>query len=365
MLSAFLLALPLGCGGKDNAPPPAPKVPVKTAEVETKDVPETLRAVGEVEPVASALVTPQVNGILKEVHFSEGQEVNAGDLLVLIDPAPYEAELAQAEAQLQRDRAQLESARAQLQRMDSLVKKDFVSREQYDEARANAGALAGAVKADEAAIKNAQIRLGYCSVRSPISGRAGALLVKAGNVVTANNPENALVRINQLKPVYVRFSVPETAVDSVRKRQSASGPLEVSAFRSGTSAGHRSDAAVGRLTFVDNAVDRATGTLLLKATFDNGDEALWPGEFLDVSLRIGIREQAIAIPSAAVQTGQQGEYVYVIKPDATAELRLVKIAFYNQKEAVVADGLASGENVVIDGHIRLYPGAKTDQKDSK
>ncbi len=275
----------------------------------------------------------------------------------MIDPAPFEAELAQAQAQLQRDKAQLESARSQLARMELLVKKDFVSREQYDETKATAGALAGSVKADEAAIKNAQIRLQYCYVRSPINGRAGALLLKPGNVVTANDSRSAIVKVNQLKPVHLRFSIPETFVDDVRTAQ-ASAPRKVLASRTGSSV----PPAEGVLTFIDNSVDRNTGTLMLKATFANNDEILWPGEFLEVTLELGIKAKAMVIPVAAIQTGQQGEYVYVTKPDGTVELRVVKLDFRSDTEAIIASGLSPGDTVVTDGHIRLFSGAKVEEK---
>ena len=355
ILAAAVFAV--SCGG-DKAPPAVPPVPVRTAIVQSGEVPETVRAVGEVDPEQSALITPQVSGILKEIYFQEGQELKKGDKLFLIDPAPYQSELAQAQAQLQRDKAQLESARAQLQRLDTLVKKDFVSREQYDEGKANAGALAGTVKADEAALENARIRLSYCTAESPISGRAGALLVKVGNVVTANSAEHAVVRINQLKPVFIRFSIPETVVNIVRSRQAESGGLRVKSHRPGTEI----SAAEGTLTFIDNSVDRNSGTLLLKATFENANEALWPGEFVDVLLELGVRKNALKVPSSAVQTGQQGEYAYAVKADGTAEVRQLKVAFYAGNDAVIDSGLNAGDEVVTDGHVRLFPGAKIERK---
>ena len=356
-----VLVIFLACsGGKQdkNARPQASAVPVTVGTVAQKDVPVQLRAVGTVEAYSTVSMKPQVGGVLTDVHFKEGQDVKKGDLLFTIDPRPYQAMFAQAQANLTKDQAQAEHAREEVQRYQDLVKKDFVTQEQFEQIRTNAAATAAAVEADQAALQNARLQLAYCTIRSPLDGRTGNLMVHAGNVVKAN--ETDLVSIHQIRPINVTFSVPEKNLPQIQEHMSA-GHLIVQAQTAGTGQG---SLLSGSLSFVNNSVDRQTGTILLKAMFSNQEGALWPGQFVDVILTLTTQKNAIVVPSEAVQTGQQGEYVYVVKPDLTVELRAVQVSNSGEKETVIAKGLNKGERVVTDGQLNLIPGARVEIKTS-
>lgn len=331
---------------KSGGMPPAP---VTAASAVQKDVPITMTAIGTVEPYNSVSIKSLVGGEITRVAFKEGQDVRKGDLLFQIDPRTYQAALQQAEGVLARDRAQLISAQAQADRYADLVKKDYVTKQQYDDAVAAAGAVKSSVQADEAAVEAARVNLGYCTIRAPIDGRTGNVLVQLGNVVKANDAP--LLVLNQLTPIYVSFSVPETRLPEIR-RESAIAPLKViaSASDGGT---HE-----GELTLINNQVDSATGAILLKATFPNTDKALWPGSFVNVSLTLGTRKGAVVVPENAVQEGQQGTYVFVVKADGTADMRPVTVGQRMDGEALIEKGLEAGEQVVTDGQLRLFPGAK-------
>jgi multidrug efflux system membrane fusion protein len=348
----FSALLALSACARKAAPPPPEAVPVTAARVERRDLPVEVTAIGHVEPYSTVSVKSQVNGILTEVGFKEGQDVRKGALLFRIDPRPFEAALAQARANLARDRAQAQNAAAEIDRYKGLVEKDYVTREQYDQVRANADALASTVKASEAAVENASLELSWCTITAPIDGRTGGLLVHAGNLVKAND-DKALVVINQLQPVFVTFSTPETSLADLQRQRG----LEVKAAA-------RGDAApkAGRLTFIDNAVDATTGTIASKATFPNADETLWPGEFVNVTVVLRTEPGAVVVPSPAVQTGQSGSYVYVIKADETVESRPVAVERTQGTLTVVAKGLAPGERVVTDGQLRLAPGSRVEIK---
>ena len=347
-----LVATGLSCARAAKVPPPE-LVPVRVGTVEKKSVPVQIGNVGTVTPYNTVSVRALVNGEILQVHFREGQDVHRGDPLFTIDPRPYEAALAQAEAALARDRAQLENAQADAKRYADLVQKDYVTAQQYDAVKANAAAFAATVRADEAAVQRARLDLGYCSITSPIDGRTGVVMVQAGNVVKANDV--ALVTINQLVPVYVAVAVPERNLSEIRSRQ-AQGPLVVSAEDAATNR----VIASGTLTFIDNAVDRATGTITLKATFPNADRALWPGEFVNTRITLSTISDAIVAPQGAVQNGQQGTYAYVVKSDDTVEPRPVTVARQLSDGAVIEKGLSAGERVVTDGQLRLRPGAKVE-----
>jgi multidrug efflux system membrane fusion protein len=343
----------LGCAKADKAPP-IEAVPVRVGTVEQKAVPIELRNVGTVQAYNTVAVRALVNGEILLVHFREGQDVRRGDPLFTIDPRPYQAALAQAQAALARDRAQLENARADVGRYADLVKKDYVTQQQNDSVKANAEAYAATVRADEAAIDRAKLDLAYCSIRSPLDGRTGVVMVQAGNVVKANDA--TLVTINQVAPVYVAVAVPERDLHEVRQRQ-AQGGLAVDARDpvSGRSI------AIGQLTFIDNTVDRTTGTITLKATFANADRVLWPGEFVNAVITLSTEAAAVVAPPGAVQTGQSGSYVYVLKADDTADSRPVTVGrLIPGGAAVIANGLAAGERVVTDGQLRLRPGSKVE-----
>lgn len=339
----------VGCGGKKM--PPKQAVPVKTGTVAVQPRPVSLFSVGTVEPVETAAVRPQVGGVITAVAFSEGQDVRQGQLLFRIDPRPFEASLAAARAQFSRDSSQAANAALQAGRYAELVQKDYVTAEQYDAMRTQAEMLRSVVRQDEAAIAQAELNLAYASVLAPISGRTGGLLVKKGNVVRANDA--ALVVIHQMRPIRVRFAVPENQLGRIR-RYAAAGPLEA-AVR--PERGADSPEIRGRLLFMDNEVNAGTGTVTLKAEFANADMALWPGQFVDVALILTVERNALTVPDAAVVTGQEGTFVYVVTPDGKAEKRIVRVDRTDGGTAVIAEGLKDGETVVTDGQMRLTPGA--------
>jgi multidrug efflux system membrane fusion protein len=358
ILAALGLALLAGTGGcsKKKGGAPMPGSPVTVAVAETKDVPLELTAVGRVEAIQTVGVKALVGGEVTHVYFKEGQAVRKNDILFVIDPRPFEIALDEAQALLEKDRAQLANAEVDLARYAELVKKDYVTKEQYDALAANRNVLAATVKADEAAVGSARLNLGYATVRSPIDGRTGSLFVDEGNIIKANDTSPAVV-IDQMSPIYVVFSVPEQNLERVRVFQAA-GPLKVEALPETPGAA----SVPGALTFIDNAIDETTGTIALKGTFENADLALWPGEFLNTRLTLTIEKGVVVVPSQAVQTGQQGEYVYVVREDMTAEMRPVKVDRAYGEDSVIASGLKAGEKVVTDGQLRLFPGAKVQVK---
>jgi multidrug efflux system membrane fusion protein len=346
-------ALSGGCaGGKDKRTGLLP-VPVLTADAVSMDVPLEIGAIGRVEAYNTISVTARVGGQLLEVGFREGQDVGPGDILFQIDPGPYRAALDQAQANLERDRAMMANADADLARYADLVRKDYVTQQQYDSFVSAAAQAKATVQADEAVVQSARLNLEYCTIRSPIAGRTGNLLVKRGNLVAANGP-SPLVTINQIVPIYVSFAIPESQLADVR-RYSRQGTLAAQAYVPPDSV----HAYGGKLTFIDNAVDQGTGTILLKATFPNESRALWPGQFVRVNLVLTKLRNATVVPSAAVQTSQQGEYVYVLASDDTAELRSVVQGPRFGDLVVIEKGVETGERVVTDGQLRLTPGAKT------
>ena len=284
-----------------------PAVPVVVAGVVQKNMPVQLEAVGVVEAFSTVSIRTQITGTVTEVHFKEGQDVKQGDLLFTIDTRPYEAVLKQVQANLARDAAVLANAREQARRYEQLVKKQYVSQEQYDQVRTNAEALEATIEADEAAVENARVQLSYCRIYSPVTGRTGGLLVNEGNLVRTNDAA-ALVTINQVSPIYVTFAVPEQNLPDVKKRL-ATGALKVFALMPQS----QERPVEGNLTFIDNLVDRTTGTIKLKATFANGDRRLWPGQFVKAVLKLADQPGAVVVPLLAVQTGQEGQYVFVLK----------------------------------------------------
>lgn len=345
-----------GCaGGPAETPPPAP-LPVTVAAVSREDVPVTLRAVGTVESRASVEIRPRVGGVVVRVHFAEGADVTAGELLFELDRRPYEAALHQAEAALERDRIRAKKAGQDVDRYRDLVAKDYVTKEQYAGFAADAEAARATVAADEAAVESARLDLEHCTIRSPLAGRTGSLLVHAGDLVKAND-DNAMVVIQQMEPIDVRFAVPQQRLAEVRRR-AAAGALETTVALPGGDAPVRG----GRVTFLDNAVDATTGTIDLKATFANRDRPLWPGQLVDVTLELAVEQGAVVAPAAAVQTGQEGDYVFVVNDDGTVASRPVQVARTAGQRAVIAAGLAAGETVVTDGQLRLVPGARVEVK---
>ena len=410
-----LAALPLAaCSDRASGTPAKsapPAVPVAVAEAVRRDVPIQVSAVGNVQGLTTVAVKSQIAGQIVQAHFKEGQDVRQGDLLFTIDPRPLEAalrqaqanvtrdtaalrqaeaaleqrraEVQQAEANLARDIAQMDNASVQEQRYRSLVDRELVAREQYDQIRTNSAAMAATVRADRAAaenarasalaaqaavdnaraviladeamVDNARLQLGYTTIRAPMDGRTGSILVQAGNVVKANE-DGPLVVITQVHPIYVTFAVPEQHLADI-KRYRAAGPLRVEAYPDRTRPPAR-----GEITFVNSTVDATTGTIQLKGTFPNTDNLLWPGQFLDVMLTLTIQPGAIVVPAQAVQPGQQGSYVFVVKPDLSVESRKIEAGRRLEREIIVDKGLAAGERIVTDGQLRLRPGSKVEIK---
>jgi multidrug efflux system membrane fusion protein len=347
----------IGCsGGKAAAPAAPPPVPVLAAAAERKDVPLQVHAIGAVESYSTVSVKTQVTGELTGVFFREGQDVKKGDLLFSLDKRPFEAELKKQEGNLARDLAQARNARAQAKRYEALWQTGVVSKEQFDQVQTSADALDAAVQADRAAVEDAKVQLQYCTLYSPINGRTGSLIVHQGNMIKANdNPP--LVIINQVQPIYTTFTVPEQFLPEIKKFM-AHGKLRVAA-----SAPSETGAPVlGTLTFVDNMVDQTTGSIKLKAEFSNGDRRLWPGQFVNVVLTLRTQLNVVVVPSQAVQTGQQGTYVFVIRPDMTVESRLIVVGASSDGQTVVQKGLEAGERVVTDGQLRLVPNSRVEIK---
>jgi membrane fusion protein, multidrug efflux system len=339
-------------GGHAASAPANPPVPVTPGTAEARDMPVYVRGIGTVQAFNTVAVKSRVDGQIVKVDFTEGQEVKAGDPLFEIDPRPFQAALAQANAAKEKDQAQLTSAQADLKRYAELVKPGYQTRQIFDQQKGLVGQLQASLKADQAAIDNAQLNLTYATIRSPIDGRTGARLVDIGNLVHAAD-NTSMVSITQLKPIFVTFTVPQDQFDRIRK-SAAAGPVEVQAV----SADDQTQLAAGKLTLIDNQVDPATGTIRLKGTFDNADEALWPGEFVNTRLVVGIDKDAVTVAARALQRGPNGEYLFVIKPDMTVEIRNVEVAEVENGIAAIGKGLAAGEQVVVDGQYRLDQGSK-------
>jgi len=378
--AAAIMAI-LGCGYSRKSPGSVAAEParpaVTTASAAVKSVPVDLRAVGNVEAYTTIEVKAQVGGQLTEVYFREGDFVKQGDPLFLIDPRPFDEAIRQIEANLARDRALLRQAEANLQlniaqqkyaqdqaaRHRQLLAEGVISKQLADQVLTDADVRAEAVRASQAAIEsaraaiqageaalaNARLQRSYCSIVSPVDGRTGNLAVKAGNIVRAN--DQSLVRIHQVRPIYVAFAVPETYLGEIRRRMAAG--LKVLATPPEAPAPEE-----GVLTFIDNQVDRATGTIQLKGTFANTRGTLWPGQFVSVVLRLSTRPDALVVPAQAIQTGQSGEFVWVVRPDMSVEVRPLKTGMRVGQDVVVEQGLSAGETVVREGQLRLAPGMK-------
>lgn len=349
LLSLLLLFVFAACAPKEK-PKAKPLIPVKTAQAVQKNVPVQVKGIGTIEPFSTVAVKAQVSGQIKRIQVAEGSDVREGELLVSIDPEPFQAALRQAEATLARSQAQARFAADQARRYDGLVKEGIVTHDQYDQLRANAESLAAAVAADRAAVANARIQLGYCSIRSPISGRTGTVALHAGNLVKAN--DLTILTVNQISPINVSFNLPEKRLAEL-KRAMAGGQLKLEAMIPQ----NQGVAEIGSISFLDNTVNPATGTIKLKGLFANKARRLWPGQFADLVLTLASRPNAVVVPSAAVQNGQQGEFVYVVTKEQKAELRQVVTAPAVEGETVIEKGVAAGETVVIDGQLRLTPGA--------
>ncbi|MCX7918001.1 MAG: efflux RND transporter periplasmic adaptor subunit [bacterium] len=382
-LALLLILYSCGKSEKSKKPKNPEMVPVTVATVIRKDVPLQRNTIGSVESYSTISVVPQVGGTLFQVKFQEGQEVKKGDLLFIIDPEPYQLALKQAEAELERsiaqhaqteanyirDSVQFENAKVELNRAAELLEAGVITQAEYDQTKTNVESLLATLQADRAAIKtseatinaarsaveNAKIQLGYCYVRSPISGRTGSLLINQGSVVKAN--DKPVVAINQVNPIYVSFALPEQDLSQLKKYMRLK-QLNVEAVIQ-NEAKHR---VPGTLSFLDNAIDRTTGTIRLKAIFPNADHRLWPGQFVDVILTLTTELNMVVVPNEAIQTGPEGQFVYIVKSDNTVELRPIVVRRRYGSESVVEQGVQPGEIVVTDGQLRLTPGAKIEIK---
>jgi multidrug efflux system membrane fusion protein len=335
-----------------------PAVPVLIAPVARKAMPVRLDAIGTVLPIANVAVKSRVDGQIAEVKISDGQAVQAGDVLFILDTRAAEAQVKQAEATLAKDRAQLDNAKRDVNRYKPLTEKEFVSRQQMDTAQATAEALEATLLADQATLDNIKIQLTYYTIRSPMNGRVGTIALKTGNAVKAQDTIS-LVTINQIKPIYVSYAVPQRELPGIRAAVAA-GTVPVQA----TVPGDPGQPIAGKIFFFDNQIDPTTGTISLKAIFDNADERLWPGEFVNVSSTLRVESDALVVPSSAVQVGQNGSYVFVVKPDNTVELRPVTLNRTVGGESVIAKGLNADERVVTDGQLRLTNGSRVEIRTS-
>lgn len=358
-LAAIALVPACRGGAGEQAKFARPAVPVLVSQVEQKTVPYQVHAIGSVEPYSTVSVMAQVDGRLDEVHFKQGDEVRQGQLLFTIDPRPFQAALEQAEAQLARDRAQMVQANADERRYTYLLKERVGSQEQYDQSHATAAAMRATVAADQAMVATAKLNLSYTTIYSPLDGRTGDLKLHPGDLIKANDASGIIVIINQVRPIYVDFSLPEKELSEVR-RFMTEHQLQVTA----AAPSQEQEPARGILSFVDNMVDASTGMIALKGLFPNEAERLWPGEFVDVWLTLGEHPEALVVPAQAVQTGQMGPYVYVVDGQMTAETRPVVVGDTIDGEVIIERGLNKGETVVTDGQLRLMPGAKVRIKSS-
>ena len=352
LLAACVLAAVSGCS--EDAPPPPTRVPVTVAAAERRAVPYELLATGTVEPIQTVAVQAQVSGPIIRVAFREGQDVTKGQVLFELDPRPFRAALAQAQALLGRDRATAQNAEQEAKRYAVLAEKEYVTAQQNDAARTTAAASSATVASSQAAVDQARLNLQYATIRAPIAGRTGSLRVREGNLVRSTDAL-PLVTINQIRPILARFAVPAANLPTIQKYR-AQGIAVVAEPVGG---GPPSE---GTLAFIDNAVDTATGTILLKASFPNTDGALWPGAFVNVRLRLYVDQDALVVPAAAVVSGQQGTFVFVIQPDTTAATRPVKIDRTAGDLAIVSGELRPGDRVVTDGQLRLRQGIKVQIK---
>jgi multidrug efflux system membrane fusion protein len=356
-IAVVFLGLLAGCSEKKQPAPRPMSVAVTVAKAELKDVPLEINAIGTVESPTSVQVKSMISAEITGVNFKEGQEVKKGDLLFTLDRRPGEADLRRAEATLAKDIATAAQMRSDARRYQALFKEGVVAQQQADQMQAAAEAAEALVEADRAAVANAKVQLTYTNIYSPISGRTGNLSIQLGNVIKANDTP-FLVTINQINPIYVTFAIPEQLLGQVKKYM-AHYPLTVR-----VAIPNDPQPAVGKLTFVDNTVDRQTGTIKLKGTFPNADHRLWPGQFVNAKLILTTEPNAVVVPTAAIQNGQQGQFLFVIRPDLTAESRPVKISRTLGDRAVVQDGVHAGETVVTDGQLRLTSGAKVEIKNN-
>lgn len=364
-LAALLCALLAGCSSSPN-PQAASKegkkgqgrggfnmtIPVAVAKAETRDLPVYLNGLGSVEAFNTVVVKSRIDGQLVEIHFREGQEVKEGELLAVVDPRPYQVQLSQAEATLYKDQSSLKDAQLNFQRFEDLYKQGIIPQQQYDTQKSLVGQFEGAVRADQAQIDSVKLNLTYTRITAPVSGRIGLRQVDIGNMVHASDP-NGLLVITQLQPITVIFTLPADNISAVSKQMNGR-QLEADAY----SRDDQTKVAAGKLLTIDNQIDPTTGTAKFKAVFENRDHALWPNQFVNVHLLLEVRKNSTVVPAAAIQRGPQGTYVYAVKPDNTADMRKVTIAFSEGNVTAVSSGVNPGDVVVTDGQDKLQPGTK-------
>ena len=361
-LSGLCLALCLtlcltlaACSGDNTNKQGQRAVPVLFAAAKLNDMPRIVRVVGNVVSSASVAVKSRVTGELVGVHFTEGQDVNEGQALFTIDQRPFQASLNEVQSRLERDVAQLHKAQEDMKRYGKLVGDGYVSREAYDKAVTDAAALRATVRAEEAAVESARLELSFCSITAPISGRAGAIQSDRGNMIKAND-DKAMLVIDTLCPIFVSFAVPEAQLSEILARQK-DNKLVVEALPRG------GEKSTGELSFIDNTVDTRTGTIRLRATFANTDKSLWPGQFVQVTLFLGIEQQLVVVPARAVQTGRDESFVYVVDAENRAQVRVVETESEEAGLIIVRKGLKQGERIVLEGQIRLAPGVLVEPRE--
>jgi membrane fusion protein, multidrug efflux system len=334
---------------------PAPSVPVVVATAQQQNVPLLVSAIGTVQPYTTVQVKSMVSAQIEKVGFTQGQDVKKGQLLFSLDKRSFQADLSKAQGTLARDKASAENARVEARRYAALLKEGVVAQQQYDQMQSQAAQMEATVEADQAAVEAAKVSLQYTNIYSPVDGRAGDVLVHEGNLVKANDVP--LVVINQVQPIYVEFNLPEQSLAEVKKYMATNKPVIEAQFPNSSDV-----IAKGSLSFIDNTVDRQTGTIALKGTFANADRKLWPGQFVNVAMQLTTLNNVVTIPSQAVQSGQQGTYVLIVKPDKTAEARPVTLDFDMNGKSVIKSGVNAGEVVITDGQMRVAPGTKVDAR---
>ncbi|MEA3187828.1 MAG: rane fusion protein multidrug efflux system [Chthoniobacter sp.] len=349
---ALMLALALmsGCGKQNAGPPPRPVRPVTVAKAETRDVPMYLDEIGNCTAYEAVTIQPQVTGPITEIHFQDGQDVKKGDPLFTIDPRPYQAALDKAKATLEQDRAKAVNDQVQFKRNEELRQTKVIAASEFDAAKAAAQGSQGTVQADEAAVETAQINLDYCTIKSPIEGRTSKRAVDLGNVVS---PATALLLIQRQDPIKVDFTIPENALPRVREFVAA-GTLTVEA----SFADDPSKSRVGAFDFLDSGVQPGAGVVRMRAVLENNDRMFWPGQFVNVRILLDTLKDAVLVPAEALQVGNQGLFVFIVKADNTVEMRSVKAGQRQGKENVISDGVQPGELVVVEGQLALAPGAE-------
>jgi multidrug efflux system membrane fusion protein len=344
---------------KKETPPPAfPPATVLAAKAVQKDMPVVVQAIGTIDASRSVSVYSRVGGQLLAIHFKEGQDVREGQPLFTIDPASYREKLRQAQGKLAKDLAQFQYNQEEAKRYAFLFEKGAVAKSEAEKYRTDAAAYEASAKSSEAEVEDARLNLTYCNIGAPFAGRTGAYGVNAGVIVKAN--DTPLTTLNRIAPVYARFSVPEKYLSDV-KRYRAAGGVQV---KVSLSSDFKGEVRTGELVFIDNSVDVNTGMIQLKAEFPNADRFLWPGQYVNVALQLTIQRESVVAPSQAVQTGEKGSFVLVVKPDMTAEMRPVVVDRSVGEEAVIAKGLAAGETVVTDGHLKVRPGGRVEIRDN-